>query len=97
MWIPAAARCSTQKPFSLQSTAAAKVTAPDNIIQQQPSLGSEDFAVLGYGIPYFFYMIGDGGADGNAPGWHDNDFHTDDNALPVAAAVLAQTALTALE
>jgi len=77
--------------------AASRVTAPENIVVQDPSLGSEDFAVLGYGLPYFFYMIGDGGALGDAPGWHDNDFHADDNALPLAAAVLAESALTALE
>ncbi|MBR4078918.1 MAG: amidohydrolase [Christensenellaceae bacterium] len=82
---------------ALARKAALKVTDAEHIIPQQPSLGSEDFAVLGYGIPYFFYMIGDGGTLGDAPGWHENDFHTDDNALPLAAAVLAQTALTALE
>ncbi|MBR0026667.1 MAG: amidohydrolase, partial [Clostridia bacterium] len=59
-------------------------------------LASEDFAVFGKEIPSFFYWLGTGfPGEENAP-WHSVDFCTNDDALPIGAALLAQSVMTAL-
>ena len=60
-------------------------------------MGSEDFAVLGRHLPSFFYWIGTGYPGRENPGWHNARFRVDDDALPIGAALMAQSAWTALE
>lgn len=85
-------------PMTVLARKAAAMTAgEENIVSPAPSLASEDFAVLGRRIPSFFYWLGTGrpGVE-NAP-WHSERFRTDDSALPMGAALLAQSVFAALE
>ena len=59
-------------------------------------MGSEDFAVFGQDVPSFFYWLGSGYPDRDNAGWHSPGFRTDDNALPLGAALLAESALLGL-
>ncbi len=81
----------------LAQKAAEAVVGAENVAQPRPDLGSEDFAVFGRDVPAFFYWVGSGFPGQHNPCWHNKGFRTDDGALPIAAALLAQSALTALE
>jgi len=77
--------------------AASATVGTENTVSPPPDMGSEDFAIYGTEIPAFFYWLGSGfpGRE-NAP-WHSPKFSTDDAALPLGAALLARSALLALE
>ena len=59
-------------------------------------VGQADFAVLSQGIPSFFYWLGTGFPGRENPCWHSAQFRTDDQALPLGAALLARSAELAL-
>lgn len=77
--------------------AAAAVLGEENIVQPRGDMGSEDFAVFGQDVPAFFYWLGTGFPGQNNPCWHNEHFKTDDEALPLGAALLAQSVLVATE
>jgi amidohydrolase len=82
---------------ALARKAAAAVAGEANLVAPRPDMGSEDFAVLAQAVPAFFYWLGSGTPGRDNPCWHNECFATDDRALPLGAALLAQSALTALE
>ena len=77
--------------------AAAAVAGEDHVVSPNPDMGSEDFAVFGQEIPSFFYWLGTGFPGQHNPCWHNEHFRTDDEALPLGAALLAQAALEGLK
>ena len=80
----------------LARAAAEAVVGPEGVVSPAPDMGSEDFAVFGQDVPAFFYWLGSGFPGRHNPCWHNEAFRTDDSALPLAAALLAQSALVAL-
>ncbi len=82
---------------ALARKAALALVKPEQVVSPAPDMGSEDFAVFGQEVPAFFYWVGSGFPGMHNPCWHNEHFRTDDSALPLAAALLAQSALTALE
>lgn len=82
---------------ALARRAAEDLVGAENIVQPRPDMGSEDFAVLSQGIPSFFYWLGSGFPGRENPCWHSVRFRTDDQALPLGAALLARSAELALE
>ena len=80
----------------LARRAAEAVVGTENIVQPKPAMGSEDFAVFGRDVPSFFYWVGSGYPGQEMPCWHSDQFTTDDDALPIAAALLAQSAMAGL-
>lgn len=81
---------------ALARKAAEALVGPENVVQPRPDMGSEDFAVFGRDVPAFFYWLGSGFPGRENAGWHHERFRTDDSALPLGAALLAQSALDAL-
>ena len=81
---------------ALARKAALELVKPDKVATPRPDMGSEDFAVFGQHIPAFFYWLGSGFPGQANPCWHNEHFRTDDSALPLAAALLAQSALVGL-
>lgn len=81
---------------ALARQAAEAVTDAKHIVSPRPDMGSEDFAVLAQDVPAFFYWLGSGFPGRENPCWHHERFCTDDSALPLGAALLAQSALTVL-
>lgn len=81
---------------ALATQAAAAVVGSENIRAPRGDMASEDFSVLTQTVPGFFYWLGTGFHDRENPGWHHDCFRTDDDALPIGAALLAQSAVTAL-
>lgn len=80
----------------LAKEAASATVGKENLVVPESSLASEDFAVFGKEIPSFFYWLGTGFPDRENPPWHSVDFRTNDDALPIGAALLAQSVMTAL-
>ena len=81
----------------LARKAASAVFGEENIVHPRGDMGSEDFAVFGQDVPAFFYWLGTGFPGQPNPCWHNEHFRTDDDALPLGAALLAQSALVGLE
>lgn len=81
----------------LAQKAARAVFGEENIVRPRGDMGSEDFAIFGREVPSFFYWIGTGFPDRLNPCWHNEHFRTDDDALPLGAALLAQSAMVGLE
>ena len=82
---------------TLARRAALALVEPDKVVAPRPDMGSEDFAVFGQHIPAFFYWLGSGFPGRDNPCWHNEHFRTNDSALPLAAALMAQSALVGLE
>lgn len=82
---------------ALARKAAVAVAGADAVVSPRPDMGSEDFAVFGQDVPSFFYWLGSGFPAQENAGWHSEHFRTDDNALPLGAALLAQSAIVGLE
>ncbi|MGN8896588.1 M20 family metallopeptidase [Flavonifractor sp. HCP28S3_F3] len=91
------ATINSPKLTALARKAALALVEPDKVVSPRPDMGSEDFAVFGQHIPAFFYWLGSGFPGRDNPCWHNEHFRTDDSALPLAAALLAQSALVGLE
>lgn len=81
---------------ALARRAAAALVDDAAIVSPPPDMGSEDFSILAQSVPSFFYWLGSGFHGIENPCWHSACFRTDDSALPLGAALLAQSALTAL-
>ena len=82
---------------ALARKAALALVEEDQVVSPAPDMGSEDFAVFGQDVPAFFYWLGSGFPGRHNPCWHNECFRTDDSALPLAAALLAQSALVGLK
>ena len=82
---------------ALARKAAEAVVGADHIVTPRGDMGSEDFAVLGQTVPSFFYWLGTGFPGQTNAAWHNIRFRTDDDALPLGAALLASSVLTAME
>ena len=91
------ATVNSPKLTALARKAALALVEPDKVVSPRPDMGSEDFAVFGRHIPAFFYWLGSGFPGRDNPCWHNEHFRTDDSALPLAAALLAESALVGLE
>lgn len=82
---------------ALARKAALAVVGAEHVVAPRPDMGSEDFSVFGERVPAFFYWLGSGSPGVDNAGWHSERFRTDDDALPIGAALLAQSALVGLE
>lgn len=75
-------------------TVAIETVGKENIVETDPCLGSEDFAVFGKYIPSYFFWIGSGKANSYNPPWHSEDFVVGEKFLPVSAEVFCRLALS---
>ena len=81
---------------ALARKAALSLVDAEQVVSPAPDMGSEDFAVFGQEVPAFFYWLGSGVPGQHNACWHNEHFRTDDEALPLGAALLAQSALEGL-
>ena len=82
--------------YDIAYKAASKVVGENHIVSSQPTLASEDFAIIMEKIPSFFYWIGSGIASEDIRyAWHQSRFHTDDNGIKIGAMLLAYSAIEA--
>lgn len=80
--------------YETAEKAAVMAAGREHVVDAQPVLASEDFAVYGAEIPSFFYWVGSG-TEGrvNAP-WHDPAFRMDEEYMKTAVPLLCAAALT---
>ena len=88
--------CNGPEMTALARRAAEALVGPEHVVVAAPEMSSEDFAEYGKEVPSFFYWLGSGFPDRENAGWHSEQFRTNDSALPLDAALLARSALTAL-
>lgn len=77
--------------------AAVMTVGAEGLVTPEVNLGSEDFAILGRGIPSFFYFLGSG-FPGETPFlWHNPRFRAHPQTPVYGAALLAASVLAAQE
>jgi amidohydrolase len=67
----------------------------DNLAEDRPEMGSEDFGYFAQDIPGAMFMLG-GEIAGDTRRHHDPMFDIDEACLPIGAAIMAETALRLL-
>ena len=74
--------------YELAYKAAEQAVGAEHIIDSEPDLASEDFAIYGEVIPSFFYWVGSGEPGVECPSWHDEDFRISDDYFKTAVALI---------
>lgn len=70
----------------------ADLLGPQGVVNEPPGMGAEDFAYMCQKAPGAMIMLGAALADGPVRHHHTNIFDIDEAALPLGAAILAETA-----
>lgn len=71
---------------------ASAVLGQDKIVVRQFGMGYEDFSYMAEKAPGAMFMLGAALPDGDQRGHHTDIFNIDERALPLGAAILAETA-----
>jgi len=72
---------------------ATDLLGPDSVLPVIPEMGAEDFSILASRAPGAMFFLGVRQADSARPlQLHSPDFDVDESALPIGAALLAETA-----
>jgi amidohydrolase len=72
---------------------AGDIVGPENVIEREPGMGFEDFAYMTQAAPGAMFNLGTKVPNGPPRFAHHPEFDIDESAMPIGAAVLAQTAL----
>ena len=83
--------------YEIAQKSAEMVLGDDCSISSESALASEDFSEYMQHVPGFFYWLGSRQPNEKIYSWHNNYFHTDDNAIQYGSRLLAQSALNFLE
>jgi amidohydrolase len=65
----------------------------DSVLAAEPMMTGEDFSIYARSVPGCFLRLGGGFPGQPLRNHHDPHFDVDERALPIGAAVLAETAL----
>lgn len=85
----------TDKMYQLAYSAAKKIVEVENIIAINPTMASEDFALIMEKVPSFMYWFGSGTPGEKNEALHNAKFNADNSALKIASEVLASAAISA--
>ncbi|GMA51568.1 putative hydrolase YxeP [Alicyclobacillus contaminans] len=77
----------------LMAESAAAVVGAQNVVEAEPTLAGEDFAVYQQHLPGCFFWVG----TGKPHGWHHPSFDVDERMLKVTSEVFVHAALAWLE
>ncbi len=89
--VPAVVNSEEMHEIALRAAEAA--VGADHIVDSEPSLASEDFAVLGTEIPSFLYWAGSGTPGEANPPWHDSGFRLDPHYMETAVPLLCASVM----
>lgn len=81
--------------YQIARRAVTAALGEEAIVDSQPTLATEDFSLFMQKVPSFFYWIGNRKPEDTCYSWHNTKFHTDDDALKIASAVMAQSVIEA--
>ena len=79
--------------YETAKAAAAAVVGESGVVETEPTLASDDFAVFGQHIPSFYYWVGSGTDTGESRPWHDPGFCVAPGYLNIAIPLLIQSAV----
>ncbi len=79
--------------YEIAREAVSSVIGKEHIVDSEPSLATEDFAVWGTEVPSFLYWVGSGTPGADNPPWHDKSFTMDSSYLRTAIPVLCASAI----
>lgn len=82
-----------EKYFAIAQNAAQKALGKENVVDSDPCLGSEDFAIFTEKIPGIFYWLGSGFENEPCTPWHSKNFHTNDDAIQYGIRLHVESAL----
>lgn len=83
----------SEEMYAVALRAAQAAAGADHIVDSEPSLASEDFAVLGTEIPSFLYWAGSGTPGTDSRPWHDSCFRMDPHYMETAVPLLCASVL----
>ena len=73
------------------------VVGEGNVVELDPTMGGEDFAVFANEVPGFYYRLGMVAPGTTSGGHHTPTFRADDSAVPMGMRVMSRVVLDALE
>lgn len=73
------------------------VVGEDNVVELDPTMGGEDFAVFSNEVPGFYYRLGMVKPGTTSGGHHTPTFRADDSAVPVGMRVMSRVLIDYLE
>ena len=76
--------------------AAVRVVGEAKVVEAEPTLGGEDFALYQRKLPGCFFWVGTGREEGERYGWHHPQFVVDEEMISVAGQVFTEAAQTYL-
>ena len=80
--------------YDIAYRAAETAVGKKHVVDVDPCLASEDFALYGEIIPSFFYWVGSGTPGKRCAPWHDPAFRVDPHYTEMAVPVLCASVLT---
>ncbi len=83
----------SQEMYEIARKAISDAIGEEHVVDSNPSLASEDFAVYGKRIPSFLYWVGSGVPGCENAAWHDPKFRMDSHYMETAVPVMCASAL----
>ncbi|AOT69875.1 M20 metallopeptidase family protein [Geosporobacter ferrireducens] len=84
--------------YDIGKTVVSDICGENGMVDPTPSMGGEDFSIYTELAPGCFYWLGVGNPEkGCMYQWHNPRFDADEDALIIGSAVLAQSAINAME
>jgi amidohydrolase len=74
----------------------ARVVGEENVINEPPEMGAEDFAYFAAEVPGFYYNLGTLAPGTTSGGLHTPTYRGDDSAIPVGIEVMTNLVLAFL-
>ena len=75
----------------------AAVVGEENLVELEPTMGGEDFAVFSNEVPGFYFRLGMVAPGTTSGGHHTPTFQADDSSVPVGMEVMARVLIDAME
>jgi amidohydrolase len=72
---------------------ASQLIGPENVLEREPGMGFEDFAYMAQASQGAMFFLGTKKPNGPPRFAHHPEFDIDEEAMPIGAAILAETAL----
>ena len=83
----------SEEMYRAAMRAAEEAVGREHVVDSNPCMASEDFAVFGEKIPSFFYWVGSGTPGKKCAPWHDPAFCVDPHYTETAVPVLCASAI----
>lgn len=87
----------SEEMYNLAVKSAEKIVDRKDIIETEPTMASEDFAIIMQKVPSFMYWFGSGEKDKENKALHHPKYHAKYEGIKIASEILASAVITAQE